>query len=198
MQMANSFGECALTPDASSKAERNDTVAAMEPDGGPVSVSGPLEVTESSSRARFELRELLEQFERQRNLDWSVPEAFVCLLLSAAVADGNCSPEERVEIESLSRRSRALKSVSPAQLAKANAVVRQRLDGHPDGLREACESLPEDMRLSLFAHCVDIVLSDGLLVPSEIDFLSRIMNFMGINPSEGRRVMEVLLIKNRF
>jgi uncharacterized tellurite resistance protein B-like protein len=65
-------------------------------------------------------------------------------------------------------------------------------------LREACESLPDDMRLPLFAHCVDIVLSDGLLVPPEVDFLDRVMTFMGIDPHDGQRVMEVLLIKNRF
>ena len=54
------------------------------------------------------------------------------------------------------------------------------------------------MRLPLFAHCVDIVLSDGLLVPPEVDFLDRVMTFMGIDPHDGQRVMEVLLIKNRF
>ena len=67
-----------------------------------------------------------------------------------------------------------------------------------DGLREACESLPPDMRLPLFAHCVDIVLADGRLLPIEVEFLDRIMSFLGVDPAEGKRVMEVLLIKNRF
>ena len=170
----------------------------MPNDAGPVGVVRLLEVAEPAPEPRFDLGELLEQFKKQRNTDWSIPEAFVCLLLSAAVADGNCSFEERGEIESLARRSRALKFVSPSQLARANAIVSERLDGRPDGLQEACESLPEDMRLPLFAHCVDIVLSDGLLLPAEVDFLNRIMSFMGIEPAAGRRVMEVLLIKNRF
>ena len=196
--MANLLGECALTTDASLNEGRNDIEKAAESDGRPVSVSRTLKVTESSPMAWFDLRELLEQFEKPRNLDWSIPEAFVCLLLSAAIANGDCSIEERAEIESLSRRSRALKSVSASQLAKANAIVCQRLDGHPDGLREACESLPAEMRLPLFAHCIDIVLSDGLLAPSEVGFLNRIMTFMEIDPCDGRRVMEVLLIKNRF
>ena len=187
-----------MTSDAASSAEHSETLVATESSGGPVSISRSLQAAQPSSPAGFDLHKLLEEFGKQRNLDWSVPEAFVCLLLSAAVADGDCSTEERAEIESLARRSRALKSVSPAQLAKANAIVRERLAGRPDGLREACESLPDDMRLPLFAHCVDIVLSDGLLVPPEVDFLDRVMTFMGIDPHDGQRVMEVLLIKNRF
>ena len=58
--------------------------------------------------------------------------------------------------------------------------------------------LPMDMRLPVFAHCVDIILSDGALLPVEADFLNKIMAFLGIDPAEGKRVMEVMLVKNQF
>jgi hypothetical protein len=32
----------------------------------------------------------------------------------------------------------------------------------------------------------------------EADFLNKIMGYLGLNPDEGKRVMEVMLIKNRF
>jgi uncharacterized tellurite resistance protein B-like protein len=65
-------------------------------------------------------------------------------------------------------------------------------------LQEACESLPLDMRLPVFAHCVDIILADGALLPVEADFLNKIMAFLGIETADGKRVMEVMLVKNRF
>ena len=44
----------------------------------------------------------------------------------------------------------------------------------------------------------DIILADGALLAVEADFLNKIMGYLGINPEEGKRVMEVMLIKNRF
>lgn len=170
----------------------------MPSDGGQISVVKLFEVADPKSDSAFDLETLIAQFRKQRNVDWSIPEAFLCLLLAAAMSDGNMSIEEQSEIEALSRRSRALKSIDSAQLAAANAKVRERLKTRPEGLREACETLPTDMRLPLFAHCVDIVLADGLLLPVEVEFLNHIMSLLGIDPADGKRVMEVLLIKNRF
>lgn len=170
----------------------------MPSDGGPISVLKLFDVADPASNASPDLGQLIELFNRQRNVDWSVPEAFLCLLLAAAMADGSMSVEEQTEIEALSRRSRALKSLGAVQLSAANAVVRQRLDSRPEGLREACEILPEDMRLPIFAHCVDIVLADGRLLPVEVQFLDHIMGLLNIDPADGQRMMEALLVKNRF
>jgi uncharacterized tellurite resistance protein B-like protein len=54
------------------------------------------------------------------------------------------------------------------------------------------------MRLPVFAHCVDIILSDGNLAPVEADFLNRITAMLDLQADDAKRVMEVLLIKNRF
>ena len=160
--------------------------------------SAPEQSAPDASRSGFDLDELTKQFRSQRNTDWSAAEVFLCLLLSAAAADGSVCREEQTEINALACRSRALKSLTPAQLATANAAVAERLKTRRDGLREACESLPMDMRLPIFAHCVDIVLSDGALLPIEADYLNRIASFMEIDPADGKRVLEVMLVKNRF
>jgi uncharacterized tellurite resistance protein B-like protein len=154
--------------------------------------------SEPARSSTFDLEELTKQFNQQRHTDWSVHEAFLCLLLSAAVADGNIAAEEQSEIYALARRSRALKTVPAGKLAAANAVVEKRLQGRPNGLQEACESLPLDMRLPVFAHCVDIILADGALLPVEAEFLNKITAFLGIDPADAKRVLEVLLVKNRF
>jgi uncharacterized tellurite resistance protein B-like protein len=150
------------------------------------------------SRTDRELERLKQQFRQNRATDWSVPEAFLCLLVSAAMADGNLAAEEQMEIHALARRSRALKSVSPNLLATTNASVNKRLATRPNALREACDTLPTDMRLPVFAHCVDIVLADGALLPVEADFLNRIMGFLAIDEADGMRIMQVMLAKNLY
>jgi uncharacterized tellurite resistance protein B-like protein len=153
---------------------------------------------EPKQSTAFDLDKLTEQFKGQRNTDWTVPEAFLCLLLSASAADGNVALEEQAEIHALVRRSRALKTVTANQLAQANTTINQRLKSRPNGLQEACESLPSDMRLPIFAHCVDIILADGALLPIEAEFLNKIMAYLQVDAADGKRIMEVLLVKNRF
>ena len=116
-------------------------------------------------------------------------------LPDAARLSGKCFVSTTI---ALTRRSRVLKSVDARQLAQANAVATERTRNRPDGLREACEALPEDMRLSVFAHCVDIVLADGALLPAEADFLNRITAYFDLAELDARRVMEAILIKNRY
>lgn len=153
---------------------------------------------EPKQPSAFDFDKLTEQFKQHRNTDWTVSEAFLCLLLAAASADGVVALEEQAEIRALTRRSRALKSVNEQQLAQANTVINDRLKNRPNGLQEACESLPMDMRLPVFAHCVDIILADGSLLPVEADFLNRVTAYLGLDAADSKRVMEVLLVKNRF
>lgn len=172
----------------------------MPNEGGPISVVQLFKVADpvTAKASAMDFDQLVEVFNKQRKLDWTVQEAFLCLILAAAMSDGVVSPEEQAEIAALSRRSRTLKHLDGAQMAQINAVVKQRMDTRPDGLREACEILPEDMRLALFAHCVDIVLADGRLLPVELAFLNTIIGLLGIVPADGKRMMEALLIKNRY
>lgn len=149
-------------------------------------------------QSNFDIKTLTSQYQHPKATDWKIPESFMCLILSAAIADGNFAPEERSEIGALAKRSRVLKSLTPAELEATNAVVKQRSETRADYLQEACESLPTDLRLSLFAHCVDIILADGELQQSEADFLNRIIAFMTIPQVDAERIMGVLLVKNRF
>jgi len=144
------------------------------------------------------LEKLAADFGVSRNTDWTVGEAFLCLLLCAVSVDGVFAREEQEEVKALILRARTLKTLDQSQLAKANAVIQKRLAERKDGLEEACTTLPSDMRLSIFAHCVDIVLSDGNLAAVEAEYLNRITTMLELRPDDARSVMEVLLIKNRF
>jgi tellurite resistance protein len=148
-------------------------------------------------KSPFDVEKLADRF-RYRNTGWTIPEAYLCVLISAAMADGNFNPEEQQEIMTLARRSRALAALSPSDLATANNTVNERMASRPEALKEACETLPGDMCLSVFAHCVDIILSDGELLGPEAAFLEKLMPLLSIERDSARRVMEVLLLKAQY
>lgn len=133
---------------------------------------------------------------KHRNTEWSIPEAFLGVLVSAAMADGALDPSEGRLIQTLVGRSRAMKA-SNQDLGKLNDKVNRLLQS-PDGLRHACETLPADMTLPVFAHCVDIVLSDGQLLKVEADYLDNLRKMLDIDEAHAKRVMEVLLLKAQY
>lgn len=153
------------------------------------------EPTDTSSSPLPDLDVLAQDFQAN---DWSIPEAFMGLILSAAFADHELAEEERQEIAALVKRSRTMKRLSDAELAAVNQTVNKRLQERENGIEEACQALPNDMRLSVFAHCVDIVLADGKLLPSEAKFLNEITHMMALDPDRAKDVMSVIMYKNRY
>jgi tellurite resistance protein len=149
------------------------------------------------SKSPFDLDKLSDKF-RHRNTGWSIPEAFLAILFSAAMVDGDFAADEREAIVGISRRSRVLNSLPPNELSNINNTVNERLQNRPDALKEACETLPADMCLPVFAHCVDIVLADGELLKAEAEFLENLMPMLDVERDHARRVMEVLLLMNQY
>jgi uncharacterized tellurite resistance protein B-like protein len=145
----------------------------------------------------FDVDKLANKF-RYRNTGWSIPEAYLCLLFAAGMADGTFSGPEGETIKHAVSRSRAMTALTPQDLANANNAVNQRLQHNPKAVEEACQTLPAEMCLPVFAHCVEIVLSDGQLMKPEADFLQNLVGMLDIEPDNARRVMEVLLMKAQY
>lgn len=129
---------------------------------------------------------------------WSIPEAFVAILLNAVTCDGEMAAVEYEELLALAHRSRALKSLSPQQLGDINVTVAERLRAEPDALAHACAALPEEMRLSAFAHALDLILADGELKREEADFLNTLILRLGLARDDVERVASVISIKNLY
>jgi uncharacterized tellurite resistance protein B-like protein len=145
----------------------------------------------------FDVDKLASKF-RYKNTGWSIPEAYLCLLFAAAMADGSYGGPEGETIRQAVGRSRAMTALTPQDLATANNVVNERLQKNPQALEEACQTLPAEMCLPVFAHCVEIILSDGQLLKPEADFLQKLIGLLDIEADNARRVMEVLLLKAQY
>lgn len=155
--------------------------------------------TNTSQRSQFDIAKLANNY-RHRDLGWTIPEAYLALLFMAADADGKFNPEERAQIEMVARRAPALRALmergelgphEQSALRKIKANKQQALD-------EACATLSAEMCLSVFAHCVDLMLSDGEFLKAEADWIDELYPKLDISEEYARRVLEVLLLKGRF
>lgn len=129
---------------------------------------------------------------------WTVPEAFVAILFAAVTCDGEIAAVEHEELLALVHRSRALKSLSVRDLSAINVKVAGRLRDEPGALRAACAALPEDMRLPVFAHALDLILADGELTIDEADFLNALILNLDLAREDVARISDVIVMKNRY
>jgi uncharacterized tellurite resistance protein B-like protein len=136
--------------------------------------------------------------EAPRPQGWAVPEAFIAVLLSAVTCDGDLAAIEHEELLALAHRSRALMSLTTRQLAEINVKVAERLRQSDDAFADACAAIPEEMRLSLFAHALDLVLADGDLNQDEADFLNALILNLKLDREGVERVADVIMLKNRY
>jgi len=148
-------------------------------------------------KSAFDINQLADRL-RRRNTGWTIPEAFLGILISAAMADGGMGVAEQETILHLASRSRALNAVGPSDLARINETVNERFVSRPDALQEACDTLPVDMGMSVFAHCVDILLADGQLVPSEAAFLEELVQRLSLDAAKANQITEALFIKAQY
>lgn len=146
----------------------------------------------------FEQRNATAPRANEAAAGWSAPEAFVAVLFSAVTCDGELAPVEHEELLALVHRSRALKSLTPQQLSVLNTQVLERLRSSDNGLQEACQALPAEARLPVFAHALDLVLADGELNEDEADFLNAIILYLKLDRADVERIADVMVLKNQY
>lgn len=140
--------------------------------------------------------ELLNQ--AQTINDWSIAEAYMCLLLEAIFADDKVDPNEKQYLHALVKRAKTFSGLSDHELSRLNMTVMERRTERPDCVAEACRALPVSMHKTIFAHALDIVLSDGELHPKERDYLDELMTKMDLTQETARNIMQVIFDKNKF
>lgn len=129
---------------------------------------------------------------------WTVPAAFVTVLLAAVTCDGEMAEVEHEEILALTHRSRALQSLSAAQIAALNVQAVSRMRDEPTALADACAALPDDMRPAVFAHALDLVLADGELTIQEAGFLNALIRNLKLDREMVSKIADVIVLKNRY
>lgn len=71
--------------------------------------------------------------------------------------------------------------------------------GSPAALIDAAiGAVPEQSRLPLFYHCLDVMLSDGVVTPREDKVFRYLKNKFKVDDDTAWKALEVLLVKNHL
>lgn len=152
----------------------------------------------SSSKEEVDFDDIIANSNVPGNHGWSIEEAYMCVLLDAVWADDDAAPEEKAYLAALVKRCQTLRGKGANELARLNMTVMEKRQNQPNYLANACEALPSDIHKTLFAHAIDIVMADGRLHPAEESFLEDLMERMRISSDDVKKIMDVMLDKNRF
>lgn len=128
----------------------------------------------------------------------SPQEAFVCLLIASARADGSVSPHEANQIEHAAVAMKLFRGSSHETRHGifTNAAERIKLQGVEDVVRGAAAAIPKELGATAFAVAVDLMLSDGRLTTNEQRFADELRGLLNVAPETAAKVVDVLTIKN--
>lgn len=137
-------------------------------------------------------------------------EAFLAILIGAARADGNVSPEESQELAALTSRTRTFSEIPVARINDCQKRVEERIarDGLDKVLGAACVAILKDKSASaddvrtkaesVFAHAVDLVFADRELHEAEQEYIEELALQLEIPEARVVQIASVIEVKNAF
>lgn len=133
------------------------------------------------------------------NTPLSKPEAFASILLVTVAADGHVSDEEAELFNTVVNRMQLFRDINGQQYSQMmdKLIGLLKRHGHQNLLTRACAALPEDLRLTAFAVCTDLVFADGTVEADEKVLLENIQTTLQISDEQALQIVEVMQIKNR-
>lgn len=133
------------------------------------------------------------------SLRLSRSDAVVAVLVGAAAADGILRSEENSRLTELLGSSRCGLGVGIEATAAATSRALNLLADHglPAVLSACAEAIPAHLLATTFALAVDVALADGRLGTRESALIDQLQSTLRIEGELARKIIDVLLIKNR-
>jgi tellurite resistance protein len=130
----------------------------------------------------------------------SLDESLIALFIAAMEANGHSSPRELERAHHLIWSMRRFRERDGDEVNAIIDEMRSLLETSDptDVVDRAVASIPSRFGLSAFSVLVDLLFADGRLDPEELQFLRRVGRELGIPASRQRRIVDVILAKNRL
>ncbi|MCG3219469.1 MAG: tellurite resistance TerB family protein [Candidatus Heimdallarchaeota archaeon] len=138
-----------------------------------------------------------ETSSKQVNL--SKEESFLGILIAASASDGHLSKIEFLSISRAFNSSKMFSHLTEMQLKQMYERIFQMLQSNGVGniIHTASKVLSQELKETVFALAIDIVLADGIVDANEKQFLDKLQAAIGINEALATKIVEVMIIKNR-
>lgn len=136
------------------------------------------------------------------NAGWSKEEAFLCVLLAAALADNTAHDLEIEEIDALFHRLNIFEKQPKDKITEMRVKVQEKL--RPDATRpmkpetwkSAAKTVTKNnLGAAAFANAADIVFADRVVESEEVEFLRDLIAELGVD-SQANDIIRVIKLKN--
>ncbi|MBD2770053.1 tellurite resistance TerB family protein [Hymenobacter sp. BT664] len=124
-------------------------------------------------------------------------EAFFAVLYACMSVDGNVADEEINALVVLTQQKALFRGVNVVEMYRRIVPKVIALGARKEIITLAAPHVPADLRLTLFANCVDFAASDGVVGAAEQAILEQIAQALALSEQESQNILEVILIKNR-
>jgi hypothetical protein len=135
---------------------------------------------------------------RKRSRSLTLDQAIIAVLIAAMEANRHVSAEEAERAHHLIWFMRRFRRKSGTAVAKLIGIVRERMerDGIAGVLEQAAHAIPADLRPSVFATAVDLMLADTRLQAVERRFITQLAGRLNVPQPLASDILRVMLIKN--
>jgi len=126
-------------------------------------------------------------------------EAIIAVLFLVVTVDGNIAPEEEDLVIAASNRIKTLRKLGIDGFNDAVQKVRDAIGakGREEVFAVAVQSLPANLKETVYALTADVVYADGIGKAEENDFLRKVQEALGVSDEVASKVVEVMRLKNR-
>ena len=133
---------------------------------------------------------------------WSKEEAFLCVLLAAALADNSAHDLELEEIDALFHRLNIFEKQPRDKIAEMRQKVQAKLQPEAgkamksETWKSAAKTLTKNnLGAAAFANAADIVFADRVVESDEVEFLRELIAELGVE-SQANDIIRVIKLKN--
>jgi hypothetical protein len=133
---------------------------------------------------------------------WSKEEAFLCVLLAAALADSTAHELELEEIDALFHRLNIFEKQAKEKVTEMRVKVQEKLRPDatkpmkPETWKSAAKTITKNsLGVAAFANAADIVFADRVVESEEVEFLRELITELGVD-SQANDIIRVIKLKN--
>jgi uncharacterized tellurite resistance protein B-like protein len=129
---------------------------------------------------------------------FDVQRAIMTIVIAAVKVDGDVSSREITRIQAMCALSPVYASNTPEQdLSVINFADDVTAQLGMDAVTKAAKVLKPELRDTALAFACDMILADGIVGDSEHEFLSRLVEILGVSEEVGDAIVKTTLIRNR-
>lgn len=124
-------------------------------------------------------------------------EAFFATVFACMAVDGEISQEEQVELMGILSKKQIFRNTNIRSMVEKTVKLFQQVGGSMPLIEIAAPKISDNLKLTLFATCADLVLADGVVNQAEKNLMESLQKLLSVDAANAEKVIEVIIIKNK-